>query len=288
VVGHQEAGAKRPDHLHLVTHLQVAHVVAGHAPHRLALVVFQHALDGQRQVVVARPLAIARAGYRVLAGMVRTALGIDARGDHADRLPLEHREREVAEVEHHMMGVVIFAHLGDAHIAGHGGGDELLGGLGAVEVGVGMGCRPGRQGGAILGAVETLALTGPRRCGAGGWGLFWCGHSPRGGQLFGTEFVGQVVPAQLGFDRVGQRPWHVAPVVDRACGARRHTGHAQVALVGVDHVIARVVGDGPHRAGGLAGVAADADLGVDQMLPDDLGFAHVHGCLDLLWAVGRV
>ena len=73
MVRHQEAGAERADHLHLVADLQVAQVVAGHAAHRLALVVLEHALDRQRQVVVAGPLAVARAGDRVLARVVRPA-----------------------------------------------------------------------------------------------------------------------------------------------------------------------------------------------------------------------
>jgi len=52
----------------------------------------------------------------------------------------------------------------------------------------------------------------------------------------------------------------------RACGARWHTGHAQIAFVSIDHIIARIVRDGTDGAGGLAGVATDADLWVNQVL----------------------
>ena len=41
-----------------------------------------------------------------------------------------------------------------------------------------------------------------------------------------------------------------------------------VADVGVDNVVAAVVGDGVNGAGFFAGVAADADLGVDEVLLD--------------------
>ena len=59
---------------------------------------------------------------------------------------------------------------------------------------------------------------------------------------------------------------HAAPVVNRACGARRHTGHAQIAFISINHVVARIVRDGAYGASGLAGVATDADLWVNQVL----------------------
>ena len=144
MVGHQEAGAKGPDHLHLVTHIQIAHVVGAHAPHWLAVVVFEHALDGERQVVVARTLAVAGAGNGVLAGVVRFAFGVHTGRDDADRLAFEHRERHAAKVEHDVMGVVVllavlFADFGHAQVAGDGGSDGFFGRLGAIQVGVGMG-----------------------------------------------------------------------------------------------------------------------------------------------------
>ena len=160
VVGHQEAGAKRPDHLHFVTHFQVAHVVRAHAPHRLAIVVFKHPLDGERQVVVARPLAVARAGNGVLASVVRLALGVFTRWQDADRLALQHRERQVAKIEHDVVRVVIvltglLANFGHAQVARHGGGDGFLSGFGAVEVGVSVGRRPRGNRRAVMDRVET-------------------------------------------------------------------------------------------------------------------------------------
>ena len=85
-------------------------------------------------------------------------------------------------------------------------------------------------------------------------------------QLLGAQLRGQRVPLQLEFNTIGQRAGHGAPVVNRAGGARRNARHAQIALVGVDDVVAVVVRDRVDGAGRLAGVAADADLGVDEML----------------------
>ena len=76
----------------------------------------------------------------------------------------------------------------------------------------------------------------------------------------------QVIPCQLFFNGIGLGLGHAAPVVDRACGARWYTGHAQIALFSIDHVIARIVRDGANGARGLAGVATNADLGINQVL----------------------
>jgi hypothetical protein len=59
---------------------------------------------------------------------------------------------------------------------------------------------------------------------------------------------------------------HAAPIVDRACWARRHTGHAQIAFISIDHVIARIMRDGTYGASGLASVATNANLWVNQVL----------------------
>jgi hypothetical protein len=48
--------------------------------------------------------------------------------------------------------------------------------------------------------------------------------------------------------------------------------HAAVALVRHDHIVVVVMRDGVHGAGRLAGVAANADLRVDQMLLQDAVF----------------
>ncbi|MCY1182565.1 hypothetical protein D9M73_231320 [compost metagenome] len=140
---------------------------------------------------------------------------------------------------------------------------------------------PRRHGGAIAGAVEGfLAGAGQRRRGGNlRRGGLRPGAGCQVGQLLWRQFFWQRVPGQLLFDAVGAQFRHIAPVVDRARRARGNAGHAQVALVGIDHVVARVVRDRPHRAGRFAGVAADADLGIDQVLLDDLNFCHVHGGL---------
>ncbi|MCY1236144.1 hypothetical protein D9M72_487870 [compost metagenome] len=240
MVGHQEAGAERPDHLHLVAHLQVAHVVRANAAHGVTVVVLQHALDRQRQVVVARPLAVARTGDGVLARVVRAAAGVGARRHDADRLAFEHRERRRAEIQHDVVRVIFAADIGHTHIAGHRGGDGLVCGLGAIDVGVGMRGGPRRHGGAIAGAVEGfLAGAGQRRRGGNlRRGGLRPGAGCQVGQLLWRQFFWQRVPGQLLFDAVGAQFRHIAPVVDRAGRTRGNAGHAQVALVGIDHIVA--------------------------------------------------
>jgi hypothetical protein len=73
----------------------------------LALVVFEHALDGQRQVVVARPLSPLR-GLAMLycrAWCGRPSASVPGRDD-ADGLAFQHREGHGAEVQHHVVRVV--------------------------------------------------------------------------------------------------------------------------------------------------------------------------------------
>ncbi len=276
VVGHQEAGSERADDLHRVAHLQVAHVVARHAAHGVALVVFQHALDGERHVVVASALAVARAGHGILPRMMRAALLVGARRDDADGLALQYREWHGAEVQHDVVGVVLLAHLGDAHVAYHLGNNELLRGLGAVEIGVGMGRGPRRQAGAEAGAAKHVVRF---RCDGGSQGhgidlrgRFGVGAFP----VLRVERFGEHVPSELCVQRVGLVARHVTPVVDGAGGTGRHAGHAEIAFIRVNHIVVGVMGDGTDGAGGLAGVAADADFRVNQMLPQNGGGGHVH------------
>jgi hypothetical protein len=87
----------------------------------------------------------------------------------------------------------------------------------------------------------------------------------------------QAVPQQLLGDRVGPVGRHVAPAVDGAGGTGRDAVVAKIALGRIDHVVARVMADRIDRAGLLAGVAADADLGVDQMLAQDGRWGGGHG-----------
>ena len=85
----------------------------------------------------------------------------------------------------------------------------------------------------------------------------------------------QLVPGELLGERVGPR--HDAPVVDRAGRARRDAVHAVIADRGIDDVVVVVMRDRVDRAGLLAGVAADADLRVDQVLLFE-GSVH-RGCI---------
>jgi len=236
--------------------------------------------------------------------MVWLALGVQAGRNDADRLAFEHREGQAAEVEHDVVGVVVLlagllAHFGHTQVAGDGGGDGFLSGLGAIEVGVGVRRRPGGDGGAELGRVEASGGGGAdgRSRGSGGClhralRLFLgvAGIAPGSGEFFGAEFSGQFVPFELFFDAVGAGLGHHAPVVDRAGGAWRDAVHATIADVGLDHVVERVVGDGAHRTDRFAGVAADADLGIDDVLLDQGRFgAHVltFGCFVFLVCVVR-
>ena len=73
VVGHQEAAAKRTNHLDGVAHFHIAQIVGTHAMNGFAFVIFDHPLHRQRHIVVAGALAVAWAGNGVLASMVRLA-----------------------------------------------------------------------------------------------------------------------------------------------------------------------------------------------------------------------
>ena len=97
----------------------------------------------------------------------------------------------------------------------------------------------------------------------------------RAAKFFRAQFRGQGIPFELRLDAVSSNARHRAPVVDAAGRAGRHTGHAEVANIRVDHIVARIMRDRADRAGRLAGVAADADLGVDQVLPDDFGLGRL-------------
>src|SRR4029077_7686608 len=74
MVRHEEAHAERPGDLDLVADAEVAKIVADYATYRAALVILQDALQGQRDVVVAGPLAVARACDRILSRMMRSAV----------------------------------------------------------------------------------------------------------------------------------------------------------------------------------------------------------------------
>ena len=234
--------------------------------------VFEHALDRQRNVVIARAFAVTRAGDRVLPRLVGPAVFVAAGRDDTDGLPLQHRERHRAEVEHDVVGVVLAPDLGHALVADYFSADEGLRACGAVQVGIGMRRRPGRQRRIV--ALVAEAFAGDR----------FHRHQRRrlavvvrrrglavGAELVFAQFVGQLLPAELLLDAVGTGAGNAPPVVDRPGRAGRDAGHAKVALVGIDHVIVVIVRDRVDRAGRLAGAAANADLGIDQVLFENLG-----------------
>ena len=74
-----------------------------------------------------------------------------------------------------------------------------------------------------------------------------------------------------------------APIVDRTGRAGRDAVIAVVAQCGVDDVVARVVADRFARARLFAGVAANADFRVDEVLPQWLGPRY--DCLHIHWLV---
>ena len=74
----------------------------------------------------------------------------------------------------------------------------------------------------------------------------------------------QVAPGKLFLERI--RRCDHAPVVDGAGRAWRDAVHAVIADFDVHHVVVVVMRHRIDRAGLLAGVAPDADLGVDQVL----------------------
>src|SRR5262249_29592498 len=79
----------------------------------------------------------------------------------------------------------------------------------------------------------------------------------------------QRVPPELLVERVHALPRDVAPAVDGAGRTGRDARVAAVAHGRIDDVVARVVRDRVDRSRLLARVAADADLGIDQVLADD-------------------
>src|SRR5690606_35548734 len=195
---------------------------------------------GEREVVVTRLLAIARARDRIEPHVVRLAVGIHARRHHPDRLSLEHGKRLVAEIENDVADVRARALARQAEVAGHGGDGRLR-----QDVGVDRRRlrRPRRRSDAALAGArlrgQALDLLRQRRVLA----------------LLELHLLGQRVPLELLLDGVGPGPRHLAPVVDGAGGTRGETVAAGAALARIDHVVAVVVRDRAPRARLVAGVA---------------------------------
>ena len=172
--------------------------------------------------------------------MVGLALRIRTGRDDANRLPFQQRERHAAHVQHDVMGFVFSTGLVDLHIAHHRGRHWRLG---AMQIGVRVRRRPGGHGGAPTARLEARSLTrrSRNRSGRRAGGCGRC-HGFIGGSACGVQGVfrqrrRQLIPQQLLLDRVSLGLGHAAPVVDRPRRARRHAGHAQVADIGLDHVI---------------------------------------------------
>ena len=113
----------------------------------------RHALDRQRDVVVARALAIARTRDRKQTNMMRLAVLIDARRKNAERLPFKDRERRRREVEDDMPDVGRRAIRGQPIVARDGGDRGLR--L-RIEVDIRMRCGPGRRGRPALARCSNL------------------------------------------------------------------------------------------------------------------------------------
>ena len=182
-----------------------------------------------------------------------------------------------AEIEHDVMGVVVLARFGHANIANDRRAYRSRRRFRSIEVGVRTGGGPGRNHRGIGADLERcflvcsvrLSLRGRADCER---------FSGRVGtaKFFRAQFRRQSVPAELRLDAVSPNARHRSPIVNAAGRAGRNAGHAEIADVRVDDVVARVMRDRADRAGRLAGIAADADFGVDQVLPDDLGRGRFH------------
>ncbi len=202
-----------------------------------------------------RALPVARARDGVQPHVVGPPLRVDPGRDHPHALPFEHRKGRAPEVEDEVVDVGVARRVGDAMVRGHHRAGRTLGGMQA-HVGV-------------RGAPRGRHTPHARRGHRGDRGDL-VGHGvARGGEV---GLRGELVPRELRREVPGRA--HVAPGVD---GARRAGGQAVaagVAEVGLHHVVATVVGDRVARARLLAGVAADADLGVDEVLTEQRRRGH--------------
>ena len=171
------------------------------------------------------------------------------------------------------MCVVVLPDFCHPDIADDGGGDRSRRRFRTIEVGERMRGGPRRNQGRVGGDLKRRFLA--RSAGRGLRRRRRCKRrlpgSARFAQFFGAEFRWQGVPAKLRLNAIGPRARHLAPIVDAPGRARRNASHAEIADVRIDHIVARIMRDRANRARRLAGVAADADFGVDQVLPDDHG-----------------
>jgi hypothetical protein len=177
----------------------------------------------------------------------------------ADRLAFEHREGGRAEVEDDVADVAPGIRGSEAEVAGDRGDG---GALSAKEIHTWLGGRAWgtrHAAGTFVGLLEQggrLVVNSIDPCRLGAAALL-------GLDDFGRELH----PSELVLKR--ERRLHHHEVVDGARRAGAHTIHAEITLVDVDDVVVGVVRHGANRACRLAGVAADADFGVNQVLFDE-------------------
>ena len=260
MIRHQERRSVWPDDRHLVALGKIAKIIRGYATHRRAVMILGDALHGERQVVVARPLAIARARDRIETHVMRPAVGIGSRRNDADGLAFEHRKCRAAEIEHEVADVARSI-VGRQSKVASDGADRRLGQR--IEIDVGMRGRPRWR------HVAALARGGDRPDARDVVRRFRAGV----GRNF--RLRRQAVPRELLGDRIWIRAIDLAPVVDGAGRAGRDAFVAEIALRCVDDVVAGVVRNGIDRTGLFACVAANADLRVDEVLAQHLDDLHI-------------
>lgn len=209
-----------------------------------------HPLDRQRNVVVFRPLAIARACHGIKTDVVRPALGVGARWQDADGLPLQNRKGLLAEIENNMMDVAFRVGIGDAVVARDPGHRRIFA---AIDARIGMRGGKGRR--------HAPALPGGRRFDDARDLLRFLLRLGNGG---GLGLFGQLFPRVLILKRPGLV--HQQPVVYRARRTGGNARPATIAYLEINDIVVVVVGDGVDGAGFLAGIAANADSRVDQVL----------------------
>ncbi len=177
-----------------------------------------------------------------------------ARRDNADRLALQDRKMLIAKREDDVADIGVGVRAGQAVIALHyrfrrfGGGVEANRRLRGRRRRLRRAARAGmrlfqKRGDLIVQRFEAVA---------------------RAGFDLDILLLRQFVPFVLVVQRVGLR--HDAPFVDGACRAYRDAVHALIADVGVHDDIIVIVLNRVDRAGHLAGIAADADFRVDEVL----------------------
>ena len=184
---------------------------------------------------------------------MRLAIVVCTGRDDAERLAFEDRERLTAKVEDDVADVVVGV-VGETEVAG----DLGRGGFGGC-VEVDRGFRGG------CGGLGFTARAGMRLCQKGGDRVIERFEPAFSLRHFGEVLLlWQFLPRVLFFEGVGRR--HDTPFIDRACRTDRDALHAEITDFRIDDDVVVVVFDRVDRAGILAGVAANTDLWVDQML----------------------